>query len=110
MSSCDMESVNSKGRSFSVKKFDTELNKMGIYVYRNYEHYLKATMGLEEYYLYISAHKDRPRLSWVMSGVSPQVRELINDVMEKKEQKEEYHRQVQERKNKYPHLFKERSQ
>ena len=32
MSSRDMESVNSKGRSFSVKKFDTELNKIGIYV------------------------------------------------------------------------------
>ena len=111
MSSRDMESVNSKGRSFSVKKFDTELNKIGIYVYHNYEHYRKATMGLEEYYLANrSAHKDRLRLSWEMSLVSPQVRELINDAREKKEQKEEYHRQVQERKNKYPHLFKERSQ
>ena len=100
-----MESVNSKGRSFSIKKFDTELNKNGIYVYSNYEHYRKATMGLEEYY------KDKRRgLSWEMSVVSPQVRELINDASEKKEQKEEYHRQVQERKNKYPHLFKERSQ
>ena len=45
-----------------------------------------------------------------MSLMSPQVRELINDAREKKEQKEEYHRQMQERKNKYPHLFKERSQ
>ena len=101
MSSRDMESVNSKGRSFSVKKFDTELNKNGIYVYRNYEHYLANS----------SAHKDKLRgLSWEMSLVIPQVRELINDAREKKEQKEEYHRQVQERKNKYPHLFKERSQ
>ena len=41
-----------------------------------------------------------------MSLLSPQVRELINDVREKNEQKEEYHRQVKERKKKYPHLFK----
>ena len=84
--------------TYSIEAFDTELNRNVTHVYRNYEHYLKATTGLEN----ISAH----RLSWVLSVVSPQVRELINDVREKNEQKEEYYRQMQERKNKYPHLFK----
>ena len=87
--------------TYSIETFDTEFNKNVTNVYRNYEHYRKVTMGLEEYY------KDRPILSWEMSLLSPQVRELINDVREKTKQKEEYHRQVQERKNKYPHLFKE---
>ena len=90
--------------TYSIETFDTELNKNVTNVYRNYEHYRKVTMGLEEYY-----KEKRPILSWEMSLVSPQVRELINDVREKTEQKEEYHRQVQERKNKYPRLFKESS-
>ena len=91
--------------TYSIETFDTELNKMNIYVYRNYEHYRKVTMGLEEYYK--EKRKDRPILSWEMSLLSPQVRELINDVRKKNEQNEEYHRKVQERKNKYPHLFKD---
>ena len=93
--------------TYSIETFDTELNKNVTNVYHNYEHYRKVTMGLEEYYK--EKRKDRPILSWEMSLVSPQVRELINDVREKTEQKEEYHRQVQERKNKYLHLFKESS-
>ena len=64
-------------------------------------------MGLEEYYKARSELKEkkRPQL-WEMI-VSSEVRELINDVKKKNEEKEEYHRQVQERKNKYPHLFKD---
>ena len=81
--------------TYSIEAFDTELNRNGISVYRNYEHYRKATMGLEE----------QPQL-WEMI-VSPEVRELINDVKKKNEEKEEYYRQVQEKKNKYPHLFKD---
>ena len=91
--------------TYSIEVFDIELNKMNIYVYRNYEHYLKVTMGLEEYYK--EKRKDSPILSWEMSLLSPQVRELINDVRKKNEQNEECHRKVQERKNKYPHLFKD---
>ena len=90
--------------TYSIETFDTELNKNVTKVYQNYEHYRKVTMGLEEYY-----KEKRPILSREMSLVTPQVRELINDVREKTEQKEEYHRQVKERKNKYPHLFKESS-
>ena len=90
--------------TYSIEAFDTELNKMNIYIYRNYEHYLKVTMGLEEYYK--EKRKDSPILSREM-GLDPQVRELINHVREKNEQNEEYHRKVQERKNKYPHLFKD---
>ena len=42
--------------TYSIEMFDTELNKNVTNVYRNYEHYRKVTMGLEEYY------KDRPIL------------------------------------------------
>ena len=90
-------------KSFSVEKFNTKLNKNGIYVYRNYEHYRKTTMSVEEYYKYKAREMNMRGLSW-------QVRELINDAREKTNQKEEYQRQSQERKNKYPHLFNERSE
>ena len=90
-------------KSFLVEKFDTELNKNVICVYRNYEHYRKATMGVKEYY------KDKHR-EMNMRGLSWQVRELINDAREKTKQNEEYQRQSQEIKNKYPHLFNERSE
>ena len=93
--------------TYSIEVIDTELNRNFVSVYRNYDHYLKVTMGLEEYYKARSELKEkkRPQL-WEMI-VSPEVRELINDVKKKNEEKEEYYRQVQERKNKYPHLFKD---
>ena len=89
-------------KSFLVEKFDTELNKNVICVYRNYNHYRKETMGVEEYY------KDKLR-EMNMSGLSWEVKELINNVRKKTKQKEEYQRQLQERKNKHQHLFNKRN-
>ena len=90
-------------KSFLVEKFDIELNKNVICVYRNYNHSnRKETMGVEEYY------KNKLR-EMNMSGLSWEVKELINNVREKTKQKEEYQRQLQERKNKYPHLSNKRN-
>ena len=65
----------------------TELNRNDISVYQNYVYYRKVPL-------------------WKMI-VCTEVRELFNDVKKKNEEMEEYYRQVKERKNKYPHLFKD---
>ena len=80
--------------TFSIKTFDTELNRNVTHVYQNYKHYRKNCMGVAEYY------KEK-RKEMNLRGMDWRDKELIKGIQEQQQKDEEYQKQKQVRYHKY---------
>ena len=80
--------------TFSIKTFDTELNRNVTHVYQNYEHYRKNCMGVAEYYKEKRNEMNLREMDW-------RDKELIKGIQEQQQKDEEYQKQKQVRYHKY---------